>query len=106
MYILDGGLSTGEKAAISKGQTLKHIDTKEKIEGARRYAKDHGLKYHEEGAGAGGGGEDKRHSDPAYGGLSTGEKAALSRGQMPESVASDPEKKAGGEKYLREHLKK
>jgi hypothetical protein len=48
----------------------------------------------------------QRHSDPAYGGLSTGEKAALSRGQMPESVASDPEKKAGGEKYLREHLKK
>lgn len=42
---------------------------------------------------------DKRHSDPEYGGLSSGEKAAISRGQMPKGVQEDKEKKEAAMKY-------
>jgi hypothetical protein len=49
---------------------------------------------------------DKRHGDPEYGGLTSGEKAALSRGQTPKGVSEDPEKAAGAERYMKEHHKK
>lgn len=45
---------------------------------------------------------DKRHSDPEYGGISSGEKSALSRGILPETVAQDEEKMRGAEKYMEE----
>ena len=51
---------------------------------------------------------DKRHGDPEMGGLTSGEKAALSRGQTPKSVKEDEtgEKAKAAERYLKEKAKK
>jgi hypothetical protein len=40
--------------------------------------------------------------DPNMGGLSSGEKAALSRGQTPRGVQEDPSKQEGADKYMSE----
>lgn len=45
---------------------------------------------------------DKRHGDPNMGGLSSGEKAALSRGQEPKGVREDSEKREAAERYMAE----
>ncbi|KAG7674352.1 hypothetical protein Ndes2526B_g05078 [Nannochloris sp. 'desiccata'] len=43
---------------------------------------------------------DKRHGDPNLAGLSSGEKAALSRGQEPKGVQESEEKKEAAERYM------
>ena len=43
---------------------------------------------------------DRRHGDPDLGGLSSGEKAALSRGQQVKSVEESQEKKEAAERYM------
>lgn len=43
---------------------------------------------------------DKRHGDPEMGGLTSGEKATLSRGQTPKSLEGNPEKQAAADRYL------
>jgi hypothetical protein len=45
---------------------------------------------------------DKRHGDPEYGGLTSGEKAALSRGQEPKGVQESEAKREGAARYLAE----
>jgi hypothetical protein len=145
-----GGLSTGEKSALSRGLMPQSVkDDPNKSEGAERYLKEHHPEHRarathrKEGQGAEGmesktegmeaqemesegmetkggmetrgarkpiptvGGQpaDKRHGDPAYGGLTTGEKAALSKGQHVHGLDEDPEKAKGAEKYLKEHGK-
>lgn len=49
---------------------------------------------------------DKRHGDPEFAGLSSGEKAALSRGQTPKGVKEDESKAQAAEQYLKEKGKK
>jgi hypothetical protein len=43
---------------------------------------------------------DKRHGDPEMGGLTSGEKATLSRGQTPKSLEGNPEKQEAADRYL------
>jgi hypothetical protein len=45
---------------------------------------------------------DRRHGDPEYAGLSSGEKAALSRGQEPKGVQESEEKREAAERYMSE----